>query len=105
MEFVKARESHRIPAVYAWCVAVSESLASVKEFPTFGPIAGDVVRMRLALDMSKFGLACLAIGVFVMALGFPDGTFLAGVGCLLFAIAGIRLRLINWRRSRLIRWR
>ncbi len=104
MEFVEARERYPLPATYAWCVAVSESLASAKEFPTLSPIAREVLRMRLALNMSKFGFAFLAIGVVLMALGFSDGTFVAGTGCLLIAIAGIRMRLIDRRRSRSISW-
>lgn len=104
MEFVEARERYPLPATYAWCTAIRESLASWGEFPTLSPIAGDVLRMRMALDMSKLGFAFFAVGVVLMALGFSDGTFVAGTGCLLIAIAGIRMRLIDRRRSRSINW-
>ncbi len=101
MQFVEAKERDPIPASFAWCNATSEPQPSGDGFPTLRLSRTDDNNMTAIYGTSFVGVALTALGVALVALGTSEGNFIAGVGCLLFAIAGIWMRLMDGRHSRL----
>ena len=101
MESLEAKEIYSIPASFPWCIAISESQPSGDEFPTLRLSRTDGKDMTVIYGISFVGVALTALGVALMVLGTSEGNFVAGVGCLLFAVAGIWMRLTDRRHSRL----
>ena len=98
MQFVEAKEKYRIPASFAWCDAISESQPSGDELHTIRLSRIDGNNMTVIFQISFVGVALTALGV---VLGTSTGHLIAGVGCLLFAVAGFWMRLSDRRHSRL----
>ena len=103
MAFIEAHERFPMPtpALRAWRDASSGQLPSEEKFPTLRLSQTDEKYMTAINGISFVGVALTALGVVLMALGTPDGNFVAGAGCLLFAVAGVWMRLTARRHSQL----
>ena len=102
MQFVKAEERWAMPspAPSAWCNASSGPLPSREKFSTLSVSLTYGNNMTVIYRISYAAVALIALGMILAGLGMPDGNFVAGVGCLLFAAAGVWMRLTDRRHSR-----
>ena len=103
MQFIEAEERSEMPSPppYAWCNASSGPLPSREKFPTLSVSWTYGTNMTVIYRISYAAVALIALGMILVGLGLTDGNFVAGAGCLLFAVAGIWLRLTDRRYSRL----
>ena len=102
MQFLEAEERWAMPPppTGAWCDASSGPLPS-KKFHTLSVSRTYGNSMTVIYRISYAAVALIALGIVLVGFDMPDGKFVAGAGCLLFAGAGIWLRLKDGRQSRL----
>ncbi len=103
MAFVEAKEKWAMPspAPRAWCDASSGPLPSREKFTTLSVSLMYGNNMTVIYRISYAAVALIVLGMILVGFNVPDGNFVAGAGCLLFAVAGIWLRLTDRRHSRL----
>ncbi len=103
MPFVEAKERWKMPspAPDAWCNASDGPLPSREKFPTLSVSLTYGNSMTVIYRISYVAVALIVLGMILVGFDMPDGNFVAGAGCLLFAGAGIWLRLKDRRQSRL----
>ena len=101
MQVVEAEEISEMPPLtpHSWCMASSGPLPS-KKFPTLRVSSTYGNNMTVIYRISYAAVALIVLGMILVGFDMPDGNFVAGVGCLLFAAAGIWLRLTDRHHSR-----
>ena len=101
MPFVEAKEYYPVPVLRGWCIASSASIRGEEKFQTATSDPREGNNMTAIYNISFVGVGLILLGLILMMFDVSDGNFVAGTGCLLFAVAGIWAQLRRRRHSQL----